>query len=256
MSAVVLLAVRRIDVAVSVLSSRGTCWRYVPSSAPGAQPADWSMAAAYRAARSYPRVAASRPSSRSSARNPTSARMRAAETSRADAADACGSAPAVHEAVNRVISRAHAAGRVMSSILQGGAGGDAATRTHGLRLRERYRKPGTLICCAPLFGRAGQRFLTEGAPMLRSRSLSVALVPAILTSVLAAQPAPARAPAQPPKTDWTVPARIKIDIDRTIGEVASPPVRQLRGAPRPHDLRRHLRSREAHSPTRTDIART
>lgn len=42
---------------------------------------------------------------------------------------------------------------------------------------------------------------------------------AVATSLLAAQPAPRSGPAQPPQTDWTVPARIKLDIDRTIGEV-------------------------------------
>ena len=54
---------------------------------------------------------------------------------------------------------------------------------------------------------------------LRSRVLSVVVGLAVLTGVLAAQPAPPPAPAQPPKTDWSVPARIKIDVDRTIGEV-------------------------------------
>jgi alpha-N-arabinofuranosidase len=47
----------------------------------------------------------------------------------------------------------------------------------------------------------------------------VVLVLALLTSVVAAQPAPVRAPAGPPKTDWSVPARIKIDVDRAVGEV-------------------------------------
>ena len=54
---------------------------------------------------------------------------------------------------------------------------------------------------------------------LRSRVLFVVIGSAVLTGVLAAQPAPPPPPAQPPKTDWSVPARIKIDVDRTIGEV-------------------------------------
>ncbi len=46
------------------------------------------------------------------------------------------------------------------------------------------------------------------------------LVFAVATSLLAAQPAPRLGPAPAaPQTDWSVPARIKLDIDRKIGEV-------------------------------------
>jgi alpha-N-arabinofuranosidase len=57
--------------------------------------------------------------------------------------------------------------------------------------------------------------------MPRHRSLFryFALVLVFLPCVLAAQPMPKPAAAAAPKTDWSIPARIKIDVDRTIGEV-------------------------------------
>jgi alpha-N-arabinofuranosidase len=55
--------------------------------------------------------------------------------------------------------------------------------------------------------------------MRRSRPPFAVLAFVLLACVVAAQPAPRPAPPQPAKADWSVPARIKIDIDRTIGEV-------------------------------------
>ncbi len=53
----------------------------------------------------------------------------------------------------------------------------------------------------------------------RIPALFLVLVLAVLVGIIDAQPGGRPAPPQPPQTDWTVPARIKIDIDRTIGEV-------------------------------------
>ncbi len=55
--------------------------------------------------------------------------------------------------------------------------------------------------------------------MPRPRLAPVALVLTLLTALVAAQPRPRPTPEGPPKTDWSIPARIKIDVDRTIGEV-------------------------------------
>jgi alpha-N-arabinofuranosidase len=55
--------------------------------------------------------------------------------------------------------------------------------------------------------------------MRRSRSVQASLLLVLATVAVAAQPMPRQAPAGPPKTDWSIPARIKIDVDRTIGEV-------------------------------------
>ena len=55
--------------------------------------------------------------------------------------------------------------------------------------------------------------------MPRPRLAPVALVLTLLTALVAAQPRPRPTPEGPPKTDWSIPARIKIDVDRTVGEV-------------------------------------